>query len=126
MDAVAAVVGLDHAGAPAHDFPLTTRVFALDVHDSDEVLVRARENGLPLVIRRNGEVIVNFDLTATRAYRFEDSKRPFYTYLPGFNVQRVPESIRRPLSVSPTAIRIIAERSAAPGATGHAVSSGWS
>jgi peptidoglycan/xylan/chitin deacetylase (PgdA/CDA1 family) len=49
-------------------------------------------------VRRDEEVIVNFDIRATQAFHFTDSKRPIYTYIPGFNIQRIPAVIRRPLS----------------------------
>jgi peptidoglycan/xylan/chitin deacetylase (PgdA/CDA1 family) len=86
------------AGAPAEAFPLALRIFAFDLQPGDEVVVRAVENGLPLVVSRGGEMIVSFDVHATQAFEFEDSKRPIYTHIPGFNIQRVPAAVRRPLS----------------------------
>lgn len=86
------------AGAAPEAFPLSTRVFAFHVREGDEVVVRTADGGLPLVVRRDGEVIVNFDIRATQAFQFSDSKRPIYTYIPGFNIQSVPEGIRRPVS----------------------------
>ena len=85
-------------GCTASNFLLSTRVFDLRLEPDDQVLVRTEGAGLPLIIRRNGEVIVNFDIQATQAFSFSDSKRPIYTYVPGFNVHTVPEKIRRPLS----------------------------
>jgi len=86
------------AGAAAEAFPLAMRIFAFDLRAGDDVLVRAVENGLPLVVSRGGETIVNFDVQATQAFEFADSKRPIYTHIPGFNIQRVPAAMRRPLS----------------------------
>jgi peptidoglycan-N-acetylglucosamine deacetylase len=86
------------AGSPADNFPLSTRVFDLDLRPRDEVLVCTVGTRLPLVIRRNAEVIVNFDLRETEVFNFSDSKRPTYTRIPGFNIHAVPEAIRRPVS----------------------------
>jgi peptidoglycan/xylan/chitin deacetylase (PgdA/CDA1 family) len=86
------------AGAAAEAFPVAMRIFALDLRPSDDVVVRTVENGLPLVVRRGGEIIVNFDVQATQAFEFADSKRPIYTHIPGFNIQRIPAAMRRPLS----------------------------
>jgi peptidoglycan/xylan/chitin deacetylase (PgdA/CDA1 family) len=86
------------AGAAAEAFPVAMRIFAFDLRAGDEVLARAVESGLPLVVRRDGEIIVSFDVQATQAFEFADSKRPVYTHIPGFNIQRVPAAMRRPLS----------------------------
>ncbi len=86
------------AGLASEEFQLSTRIFQLDPLESDQVIVRAVESGLPMIVRRNEEVIINFDIWATQAFRFGDSKRPIYTYIPGFNIQRIPTIIRRPLS----------------------------
>jgi len=85
-------------GVAPEEFPLSTRVFELDLQESDQVFVQAVENSLPLVVRRDEEVIVNFDIRATQAFNFADSKRPIYTYILGFNIQMIPPVIRRPLS----------------------------
>jgi peptidoglycan/xylan/chitin deacetylase (PgdA/CDA1 family) len=85
-------------GVASEDFPLSTRVSEFDLQESDHVLVQAAMNKLPLIICRDGEVIVNFDIQATQAFNFADSKRPIYTYIPGFNIQMIPPVIRRPLS----------------------------
>jgi peptidoglycan/xylan/chitin deacetylase (PgdA/CDA1 family) len=85
-------------GVGPEEFSLSTRVFDLVLHQNDQVLVRAAGTGLPLIVCRDGEVIVNFDIRATQAFEFVDSKRPIYTYIPGFNIQKVPVAIRRPLS----------------------------
>ena len=85
-------------GVASEGFPLSTRVFEFDLQESDHVIVRAAENSLPLIVCRDGEVIVNFDIPATQAFHFADSKRPIYTYLPGFNIHKIPTMIRRPLS----------------------------
>jgi peptidoglycan/xylan/chitin deacetylase (PgdA/CDA1 family) len=77
---------------------LSTRLFDLPARQGDEVLVRAGGNGAPMVVRRDGEVIINFDVQATQAVHVQDSKRPLYTYIPGFNIHSVPEGIRRPVS----------------------------
>jgi peptidoglycan/xylan/chitin deacetylase (PgdA/CDA1 family) len=86
------------AGAAAEAFPIATRVFAFDLQAGDEVLVRTVDTALPLVVAREGEIIVSFDVEATRAFEFVDSKRPIYTHIPGFNIQRVPAALRRPVS----------------------------
>jgi peptidoglycan/xylan/chitin deacetylase (PgdA/CDA1 family) len=86
------------AGLASEELSLSTRIFELDLLESDQVIVRTAESSLPLVILRNEEVIVNFDIRATQAFHFVDSKRPIYTYIPGFNIQRIPTVIRRPLS----------------------------
>jgi peptidoglycan/xylan/chitin deacetylase (PgdA/CDA1 family) len=85
-------------GVEAESFPLATRVFEFKSEDADEIIARTVEGGLPLIVRRNGEVIVNFDVPATQAFEFADSTRPFYTYLPAFNIQAIPPFVRRPLS----------------------------
>lgn len=85
-------------GVPSEHFPLSMRVFEFDLRESDQVIVRAVENSLPLIVCRDEEVIVNFDIPATQAFHFADAKRPIYTYIPGFNIQRIPTLIRRPLS----------------------------
>jgi peptidoglycan/xylan/chitin deacetylase (PgdA/CDA1 family) len=85
-------------GLASEEFRLSTRVFEFDLRESDHVIVQTVENSLPLIVRRAEEVVVNFDIRATQAFHFVDSKRPIYTYIPGFNIQRVPAVIRRPLS----------------------------
>ena len=85
-------------GLPSEEFPLSTRIFEFDQQPSDQVIVHAAENGLPLIIRRDREVIVNFDIRATQAFRFVDSRRPVYTYIPGFNISKISARIRRPVS----------------------------
>jgi len=87
----------DMFGASA-EIPLSTRIFDFHLRHSDEVVVRTTDRGMPLVVRRDGEVIVNFDVRATQISRFHDSKRPIYTYIPGFNIHTVPEGMRRPIS----------------------------
>ena len=84
-------------GAP-EEFLLSTRVFEFDLQESDSVIVRAVESGLPLIFSRDEEIIVNFDIRATQTFHFADSKRPIYTYIPRFNIQMIPAVIRRPLS----------------------------
>lgn len=85
-------------GSPAEAFPLSTRVFEFGRRPGDQVIAEATENGMPLVVRRGADVIVNFDIRAAKAVRFPDSKRPIYTYIPGFNIQKIPDTIRRPIS----------------------------
>jgi len=85
-------------GLTSGEFLLSTRIFELDLQENDHVIVRTVESSLPMIVRRNEEIIVNFDIRATQAFRFGDSKRPIYTYIPGFNIQRIPTIIRRPLS----------------------------
>jgi peptidoglycan/xylan/chitin deacetylase (PgdA/CDA1 family) len=77
---------------------LSTRIFELDLQEQDQVVVQAEGTGLPLVVRRNQDLIVNFDVSATRACQVEDSSRPIYTYIPGFNIHKVPAGIRRRVS----------------------------
>jgi peptidoglycan/xylan/chitin deacetylase (PgdA/CDA1 family) len=48
-------------------------------------------------------------LAAAQAFRFADSKRPIYTFIPGFNVQIVPEAVRRPIS---NAVQAVSSRNA--------------
>ena len=86
------------SGAQPGNFPLSTRVFDFSVRQSDDVIVRSADGGLPLIIRRDGEVIVNFDIPVTQVFHFADSRRPIYTYIPGFSIQWVPERVRRPIS----------------------------
>jgi hypothetical protein len=86
-------------GVSSEDFPLSSRIFNYDLQESDSVIVETVENGLPLMVSRNNEVIVNFDVRATQSFHFADSKRPIYTYIPGFNIQMIPAVIRRPLSI---------------------------
>jgi hypothetical protein len=86
------------SGVDLEQFSLSTRVFAFDHRASDSVILQTVGDGLPLIVRRDGELIVNFDIPATRAFQFIDSKRPIYTYIPGFNIDMVPTAIRRPVS----------------------------
>jgi peptidoglycan/xylan/chitin deacetylase (PgdA/CDA1 family) len=86
------------SGGQPENFPMSTRIFHFSVRKSDDVIVRSADGGLPLVIRRDGEVIVNFDILATQVFHFADSHRPIYTYIPGLTIQSVPERIRRPIS----------------------------
>ncbi len=85
-------------GVASEEYQLSTRVFEFDLQESDYVIVRAVENNLPLIVCRDEEVIVNFDIRATKAFLFSDSQRPIYTYIPGFNIQKIPTMLRRPLS----------------------------
>jgi peptidoglycan/xylan/chitin deacetylase (PgdA/CDA1 family) len=86
------------AGAAPEAFPVAMRIFAFKPRPGDEVFARTVETGLPLVIARGGEIIVSFDVQSTQAFEFVDSKRPIYTHIPGFNIQRVPAALRRPVS----------------------------
>jgi peptidoglycan/xylan/chitin deacetylase (PgdA/CDA1 family) len=86
------------SGGQPSDFPMSTRIFDFSVQESDDVIVRSADGDLPLVIRRDGQVIVNFDIRATQVFHFADSPRPIYTYIPGFSIHSVPERIRRPIS----------------------------
>jgi peptidoglycan/xylan/chitin deacetylase (PgdA/CDA1 family) len=79
-------------------FALRTRIFQLELQRTDEVVVESSEGAIPLVVRRGEDLIVNFDIPSTQAYEWADSKRPIYTYVPGFNIQRIPPLVRRPLS----------------------------
>jgi peptidoglycan/xylan/chitin deacetylase (PgdA/CDA1 family) len=91
-----------------------TRVFDLRIQTGDELLIQTAEHGLPLVVRRAGEVIVNFDIRAAQRFEFADSKRPIYTYLPRFHVQMIPEGIRRPISNLMQSSRFLKGRVAPP------------
>jgi hypothetical protein len=93
------------SGSHAESFAMSTRIFAFDLQPNDEVLVTDAEKRLPLVIRRGSDVIVSFDTRKTQAFDFVDSARPIYTYLPRFNVQMVPEAIRRPVSNAVESLR---------------------
>jgi peptidoglycan/xylan/chitin deacetylase (PgdA/CDA1 family) len=86
------------AGGRAETFVLSTRIFELETRSSDDILARDVESGLPLLVSRDEHLIVNFDIPATRAFQFADSKRPLYTYVPGFDIHQVPEWLKRPLS----------------------------
>src|SRR5215472_3141313 len=94
------------SGASSETFSLSTRIFDLPLEQSDEVIVRTADRGLPLVVRRDRDVIVNFDIKATEVFRFTDSPRPVYTYIPGFNIHAVPEGIRRPISNVVQSLRV--------------------
>ena len=86
-------------GRAAQEFVFLTRLFEFELRKSDEVILQeSAENGFPLIVLRGGEVIVNFDILATQRFEWEDSKRPIYTHIPGFNIQRIPPVVRRPLS----------------------------
>jgi peptidoglycan/xylan/chitin deacetylase (PgdA/CDA1 family) len=85
-------------GVNPDEVRLSTRVFELALQERDEVVVKAAETGAPLIVRRGDDVIVNFAVAATQAFRVTDSKRPIYTYIPGFNIHKVPPVIRRRLS----------------------------
>ncbi len=86
-------------GRQARDFVLRTKLFEFDLQKTDDVILQdSMENGFPLVVLREGRVLVNFDILATQSFEWKDSKRPIYTYVPGFNIQAVPSVVRRPLS----------------------------
>ncbi len=85
-------------GVEPDECRLATRIFELDLQEQDEVVVRAAGTGLPLIVRRDNDVIVNFDVPATRASQLIDSPRPIYTYIPGFNIHKVPAGLRRRVS----------------------------
>ena len=82
-------------GVTSEKFTFSTRVYEFDLQDGDHVIVRETDKNLPLIVVREKEIIVNFDIWATQAFQFDDSKRPIYTYIPGFNIQMIPEGIRR-------------------------------
>src|SRR5580765_7002441 len=52
-------------GVDGNAFSVPTRIFEYQRQERDELLVRDAESGLPLVFRRDGEVVVNFDIPAT-------------------------------------------------------------
>ena len=86
-------------GRTAQEFLLPIRMFQFALQDTDEVLVEEAGNDrLPLVVRRDGEIVINFDIASVEAFEWRDSQRPIYTYLPGFNIQKIPPAVRRPLS----------------------------
>ena len=84
-------------GAP-EDFSISTRIYEFPLQSKDDVVLEAAGAALPLIIRRQGEVIASFDIAATQHFQFSDSKRPLYTHVPGFNIQRIPEGLRRSVS----------------------------
>ena len=92
-------------GLAADSVAVPLRILAYDPGGSDEVVARDATSGRPLIVRRGDEVIACFDVIATQVVRFADSKRPIYTYIPGFNIQRVPEGVRRPVSNVVQALR---------------------
>jgi peptidoglycan/xylan/chitin deacetylase (PgdA/CDA1 family) len=92
-------------GLAIEDTRLATRIFEIDSRPGDEVLLREAARGLPLVVRRGTDVIVACDVAATQTFYVTDSKRPIYTYIPGFNIQKVPAAIRRPVSNLAQAVR---------------------
>jgi len=89
---------IEFTGVITEKYPLSLRIFDFELQESDCVIVKTIENNLPLIVCRGKDVIINFDIRATQVFRFADSKRPIYTYIPGFNIQKVPTVIRRPLS----------------------------
>jgi peptidoglycan/xylan/chitin deacetylase (PgdA/CDA1 family) len=88
----------EFTGVVPEEVSFSTRIFEFDLQEHDHVIMQADDSGMPLIICRDEEVIVNFDMKATQSFQFRDSKRPAYTYLRGFNVQMIPDGIRRPLS----------------------------
>jgi peptidoglycan/xylan/chitin deacetylase (PgdA/CDA1 family) len=86
------------SGVNPDEVRLSTRVFDLPLQERDQVVVKAADTGLPLIVRRGDDVIVNFAVSATQAFYVTDSKRPVYTYIPGFNIHKVPPVIRRRVS----------------------------
>jgi hypothetical protein len=105
----------ENTGLQADSFQIATRMFAYDANESDEVLVRDGVTGRPLIIDRDGELIIAFDVHATQAFQVTDSKRPLYTYIPWFNIQKVPERLRRPISNAVMAMRSNGKRDPLPG-----------
>ncbi len=87
-------------GRKAQDFVLRTKLFEFNLRTTDDVILRDSmgNEGFPLIVLRDEEVLVNFDIHATQSFEWKDSKRPIYTYIPGFNIQTVPPVVRRPLS----------------------------
>jgi peptidoglycan/xylan/chitin deacetylase (PgdA/CDA1 family) len=73
-------------------------VFQFNQQENDDVILQDAEDKTPLIVRRGQEVIVNFDIMAIQSTSFADSKRPIYTYIPGFNIQSIPEGTRRTIS----------------------------
>jgi peptidoglycan/xylan/chitin deacetylase (PgdA/CDA1 family) len=105
---------LETTGLQPDAFRLPTRVFEFDACESDEIIVRDGKGGRPLIVRRDGELLVAFDVHATQAFQFTDSKRPIYTYIPWFNIQKVPEQLRRPISNAVQAMRSNSNRDPLP------------
>ena len=85
------------AGAASDQFCLTARIGRIAPQRGDQVLVSTVGENLPLLIRRDDETIANFE-PEIASQPFTDSKRPLYTYVPGFDIHAVPEAIRRPIS----------------------------
>jgi hypothetical protein len=56
--------------------------------------VRTTDRCLPLVVRRDEDVIVSFDIRDTRCSSLSMTKDRINTYIPGFNIQMVPEVMR--------------------------------
>jgi peptidoglycan/xylan/chitin deacetylase (PgdA/CDA1 family) len=85
-------------GVAFEECQLATRIFDVDLRPGDDVVLRESVKGLPLVVRRGNDLIVACDLAATQTFYITDSKRPIYTYIPGFNIHKVPAGIRRRVS----------------------------
>src|SRR4030095_6826870 len=47
-------------GLPSEEFQFSTRIFQFEQRTGDQGAVQAADNRLPLIVRRDGEVIVNF------------------------------------------------------------------
>ncbi len=95
----------DMTGLAPETFTPALRILAYESADSDELLATDAISGLPLIVKRGNEILACFDVDATQVLTFTDSARPLYTYVPGFNIQRVPEGIRRPVSNAVQAFR---------------------
>lgn len=80
------------------DIRISTRLYEIETLQDDLVVAYSAEYNLPLIVYRNGSIILNFDLTMARQVAYEDSKRPLYTYVPLLNIRTIPTIIRRPIS----------------------------
>lgn len=77
---------------------ISTRLYEMDTLAGDVIIAHSAEHNLPLIVYRDGSLILNFDLSMLRHVSYKDSKRPIYTYIPFFNIRIIPTVIRRPIS----------------------------
>lgn len=86
-------------GADISNIPIAMTLYELEPSSNDSVIATLTgHDQMPLVVFREGGIILNFDLSQARKVPITDSKRPVYTYLPGFNIRWVPSILRRPVS----------------------------
>lgn len=85
-------------GADPSNIKISTLLFDYRPKKGDQVIAYSKEKNNPLVILRAGKPVYNFDLSIARQFSFLDSKRPKYTYLPLFNIRKIPSKFRRYIS----------------------------